>query len=90
MKDSADPLEGWPLDEVISKATLAKKDIYGSLFFYLQDLLSRYCRRLGAMSIIHLFHLGAVNLPSSLKNDGVSPCSFDGIEVRKHILNLPT
>ncbi|KAL2219085.1 hypothetical protein M432DRAFT_653989 [Thermoascus aurantiacus ATCC 26904] len=81
MKDSADPLEGWPLDEVISKATLAKKDIYGSLFFYLQDLLSRYCRRLGAMSIIHLFHLDAVNLPSSLKNDGVSPCSFDRIEV---------
>ncbi|KAI4222628.1 MAG: hypothetical protein L6R40_008569 [Gallowayella cf. fulva] len=30
MMDSADPLEGWPMDEIIQKAPLAKNDLYGN------------------------------------------------------------
>lgn len=83
MYDSADPLAGWPLDEVMSKAPPAKNDIYGSLFFYLQDLLLHYCQRLREINVnFHLFCLDVVELPGALKKDGVKPYLFDRIEVR--------
>ncbi|KAL1982084.1 hypothetical protein VTN96DRAFT_1797 [Rasamsonia emersonii] len=82
MKDSADPLDGWRIQEVMSKAPLAEKDLYGSLFLFLRDLFSKYCARLATISVsFQLFHLDATTLPASLKSDGISPTSFDRIEV---------
>lgn len=83
MLDSADPLEGWPIDEIIEKAPPAKNDMYGSLFFYLQDVLGLFCRRMGRLKVsIQLYQVDARKLPSIIKRDGMDQCSFDRIEVR--------
>lgn len=82
MLDSADPLEGWPIDEIIEKAPPAKNDMYGSLFFYLQDTLGLFCRRMGGLKVsIQLFQVDARKLPSIINRDGMDQCSFDRIEV---------
>ena len=83
MEDQADPREGWPIDEIIDKAPPAKNDMYGSLFFYLQDVLGLFCRRMGRLKVsIQLFQVDARKLPSIIKRDGMDQCSFDRIEVR--------
>ena len=83
MLDSADPLEGWPIEEIVEKSPPAKNDIYGSLFFYLQDLLGRFCHRIGRLKIsIQLFQVDARKLPSILEREGMKQYSFDRIEVR--------
>jgi hypothetical protein len=82
MKDSADPIQGWPIEEVIQKAPPAKNDIYGSLFFYLQDVLWQFCHQIGSLKLrIQLFQVDALKLPSLLKQYGPDQCSFDRIEV---------
>ena len=82
MLDSADPLEGWPIEEIIEKAPPAKNDIYGSLFFYLQDVLGLFCRRLGKLKVsIQLFQVDARKLPSIIQRDEMDQCLFDRIEV---------
>lgn len=82
MKDSADPLESWSIDEVIQKAPAAKNDCYGSLFFYLQDLLLHFCNQIGRFKLsIQLFQVDALELPSIIKQHGLGQCSFDRIEV---------
>ena len=83
MLDSADPLEGWPIDEIIQKAPPAKNDIYGSLFFYLQDLLWRFCHHIGRLKVsIQLFQVDARKLPSIVEQYEMGQRSFDRIEVR--------
>jgi hypothetical protein len=83
MLDSADPLEGWPIDEIIQKAPPAKNDIYGSLFFYLQDILGRFCQQIGRLkSSIQRFQVDARKLPSIVEHGEMGQCSFDRIEVR--------
>ena len=83
MFDSADPLQGWPLDEIIEKAPPAKNDIYGSLFFYLQGVFGLFCRRIGKLKVsIQLFQVDARKLPSMIKRDEMDQRSFDRIEVR--------
>ena len=83
MLDSADPLEGWPIDEIIQKAPLAKNDIYGSLFFYLQDVLWQFCQHIGRLKVsIQLFQVDARKLPSIVKQHEMGQRSFDRIEVR--------
>ncbi|KAI9875688.1 MAG: hypothetical protein M1830_008116 [Pleopsidium flavum] len=82
LKDSADPLEGWPIDEVIQKAPPAKNDIYGSLFFYLQDVLSQFCRQIGRLRLsIQLFQVDALELPDILNQSVMGQGSFDRIEL---------
>ena len=83
MLDSADPLEGWPIEEILQKAPPAKNDIYGSLFFYLQDLLGLFCHRINRLKVsFHLFQVDARKLPSIVEREGMKQCSFDRIEVR--------
>ena len=83
MLDSADPLEGWPIEEIIQKAPPAKNDIYGSLVFYLQDLLGLFCHRISRFKLsIQLFQVDARKLPSIVEREGMKKCSFDRIEVR--------
>lgn len=77
MMDSADPLAGWSLSDVISKGSLAKHDIYGSLFFYLQEILLHFCHQLQTLEIhFHLYHADAIELPRIINTGG-----FDRIEV---------
>ncbi|KAF7958784.1 hypothetical protein EAE96_002317 [Botrytis aclada] len=80
--DSADPLEGWPLNEHLSKPSPARNDIYGSLYFYLQDQLQSFCKRIENLKIrFQLFELDAVDLPDILKGRGIGKDYFDRIEV---------
>ena len=83
MMDSADPLEGWPIDEVFQKAPLAKNDLYGSLFFYLQDVLWQFCHRIGGPKVsIQMSQVDALELPSIIKQYKKGRFLFDRIEVR--------
>ncbi len=83
MLDSADPLEGWPIDKVIQKAPLAKNDIYGSLFFYLQEVLWRFCHRVSRLKLsIQLSQVDALKLRSIVEQYEIGKRSFDRIEVR--------
>ncbi|KAF7928559.1 uncharacterized protein EAE98_005615 [Botrytis deweyae] len=82
MMDSADPLEGWPLAEHLSKPSPARNDIYGSLYFYLQDQLQSFCKRIENLKIrFQLFELDAVDLPGIMKERGIGKVYFDRIEV---------
>jgi hypothetical protein len=83
MMDSANPLEGWPLKEVLKKAPSAKNDIYGSLFLHVQEALLKFYRRLKNLKVrFQLFQVNAVELPGILQQRGISKNSFDRIEVR--------
>ncbi len=45
MKDSASPRQGWDYHEYLQYATAAKSDAHGALFFYVRDLLVKFCER---------------------------------------------
>ena len=82
MKDSADPLEGWPINEIMQKAPPAKNDIYGSLFFYIQDVLWQFCHQIGKLKVsIQLHHADALELPGIIQRNKMGQKSFDRIEV---------
>jgi len=82
MLDSADPLNGWPLGDVIKKATTASHDIYGSLYRYLNDTISLFCEEAHKIDVnFTLFQVDAVELPSRLGNSGKPKGDFDRIEV---------
>lgn len=82
MMDSADPMQGWPFEEFLSKFPPARNDIYGSLYFYLQDQLRSFGRRIENLKIrFQLFELDAMNLPSIMKQRGIEKHYFDRIEV---------
>jgi hypothetical protein len=79
MKDSADPFEGWALEEILKKALPAKNDIHGCLFFYLQDILRQFCQRISSLKLsIQLVHVNAKDLPRHLQ---LRQYLFDRIEV---------
>jgi hypothetical protein len=80
MKDDADPLDGWSYDEYITHVTVAKNDVYGAFFFYLQDMLLAFCERIRSWKIaFQLLAVDAMALPSYLKSED---SKFDRIEVR--------
>ncbi|KAF1998521.1 hypothetical protein P154DRAFT_495217 [Amniculicola lignicola CBS 123094] len=79
MTDSADPLNGWLHAEYMPHATIAKADVYGSLFFFLRDLFLKFCNRVHKTSILfHLYNMDARELPEYLLPGGRA---FDRIEI---------
>ncbi|KAF2623920.1 hypothetical protein BU25DRAFT_349343 [Macroventuria anomochaeta] len=46
MKDSSNPREGWSYHKYMKHAPVAKADEHGAVFFYVRDLLNRFCTRL--------------------------------------------
>lgn len=82
MMDSADPLQGWPMEDVLKKTPKAKNDLYGGLFFYIQEVLVEFCSKLQALDVnLVLLHGDAAKLPITLGNDFNLPQLFDRIEV---------
>ncbi|TVY43017.1 hypothetical protein LOCC1_G004360 [Lachnellula occidentalis] len=82
MKDSAEPLEGWPMEKVILSTPPAKKDVYGCLYLHIQDVLLRFLQRIEGLTVsFQLFCVDAMDLPDILHNCGVGEHSFDRIEV---------
>ena len=82
MMDSADPVEGWSVKDWVNKAPIAKKDVYGSLFFHIQDVLLRFCRRIEKLEVrFQIFQIDALELPTVIEGCGIGKHSFDRIEV---------
>lgn len=82
MMDSADPLKGWPIDEVIKRTPFAKNDIYGGLYLYLQDILLEFCNKIKRFKVcFQLSQVDALDLPGVMKQYGMGRNYFDRIEV---------
>ncbi|KAK8172863.1 hypothetical protein BKA80DRAFT_319390 [Phyllosticta citrichinensis] len=81
MKDSADPLDGWLLDDVFRKTPTAKNDLYGGLFFLVRELLLDFCSKIHTLKIsFTLLNINVIDLPKTLGIDLTLPRSFDRIE----------
>jgi hypothetical protein len=79
MKDNASPLGGWDYDEYIKFSPKATNDLLGSLFFFLRETLSRFCKRVKDLDIdFRLFNVDARELPTYLISE---ESQFDRIEV---------
>lgn len=85
MKDNADPLHEWSLEEVSNTTSgAATAEIYGKLFFYIRGLLRSFFDRISNSKIsFQLLHLDASSLPDHLDND-----SYSRIDVSdQHFIN---
>ena len=81
--DSAEPLDGWPIEEPIRMAKPAENDVYGGLHKHLRGIFQRFCSRLRAFNLyFHISQLDAVKLSSVLGLATTTQTSFDRIEVR--------
>jgi hypothetical protein len=69
MMDSADPLDGWHLGDVLqSSSGPAINDMYGKLFNQLKDLLSSFTRQLASRrTAFELFNVDVNSLPRYLE-----------------------
>lgn len=74
MRDNADPLHGWSLDEVSNTTSgAATADTYGKLFYYLRGLLRSFLDRISVLEVsFKLLHLDASDLPDHLDKDSFS------------------
>lgn len=83
MMDSADPLTGWPLIDIWHYPnTNTRHDLYGALFFYLQDRVRKFIDivRRGKFQF-QLLCKDARQLPSLVKSLGYGKTGgFDRIE----------
>jgi hypothetical protein len=80
MKDSADPLDGWSLPEILKQnAGPASNDVYGKLHRHLSELLRSFHRNLSARpSAFHFLHVDANDLADYFREEP----GFDRIEVK--------
>ena len=70
MKDSADPLDGWSLPEILKQnARPASNDVYGKLYRHLFELLQSFHRSLSARPFsFRLLHMDASDLADHLRD----------------------
>lgn len=82
MRDNADPLNGWSLEEVENTSSgPAAADIYGKLFYHVRTVLRAFLIRLSGLQVsFQLFQLEASDLPHYLGGS-----SFSRIEVRRYL-----
>lgn len=79
MKDSADPLEGWPLSEVLSVHTGLRDDVNGKLYQYIHSCLVEFHGRLQALEIKFRLYQGDVRQAVPQLMD--TKTKYDRIEV---------
>ena len=78
MDDKADPLNGWPIREVAQVRTMAKEDLYGKLYIYLQHVFQKFLDHLAKIEIyFDLLNMDAIQLPEILQEN-----KYARIEVR--------
>ena len=78
MDDKADPLDGWPLLDVLRIQAGAKEDLYGKLYLYLQRRFKQFLDRLATAKVdFELLHMDAIKLPETLEKG-----KYARIEVR--------
>ena len=85
LKDSSDPLEGWPIYDVLkfgAQCGVPKNDVYGSLYWYILSSLQRFCQQVSCMDIhFHMLQYNALDLPSYFETLPIQYRFFDRIEV---------
>jgi hypothetical protein len=82
MKDDADPLGGWAYGDVLKYMTAADNDVYGGLFYYIRELLLRFCNIIKNGKVaFRLFCHDATELRGRLGKSGDDDMLFDRIEV---------
>jgi hypothetical protein len=79
MKDDATPRNGWNRLDYAKFAPAAKADEYGAMFFYLCDMLRKFCARIRTIDLS--FHMYSVNAQEL--NEYIGDMMFDRIEVRE-------
>lgn len=80
MDDKADPLDGWPILEILRIRTTAKEDLYGKLHSYLQNTFGKFFGRLAAARVdFQLLHLDASQLYQTLQES-----TYTRIEVKDY------
>lgn len=90
MIDSADPLQGWPLKDIIRHVPAAGDDIYGGMFLFVTNVLTIFCQRLKDLKVsFTLFQINTTQLPGILNEGGRAQKKFDRIEVRDITLGSP-
>ncbi|EEA24163.1 hypothetical protein TMatcc_007239 [Talaromyces marneffei ATCC 18224] len=68
MPDSADPLHGWKLDEVLQEPHLAKADLYGLLYLHVRKYLVKFCERVCNLKLnVSFFCMDALDLPNRIE-----------------------
>lgn len=82
------PLLGWKLEEVLDITGLPQNDLYGKLFFYLQNKFRRFVDKLRNKSFrLYLCCQDAVVLAKMIRRsqlpDGFQLQSFDRIDVSR-------
>ncbi|KAI0175856.1 hypothetical protein GGR52DRAFT_538469 [Hypoxylon sp. FL1284] len=90
LADSTDPLQDWTLLEIMGYSpTPASNDLYGKLFAYLRDTISRVHRRLEPLKIS--FHVRSAS--ADLLYRYIKPGTYDRIDVHSiceaSLLGLP-
>ncbi|KNG89153.1 hypothetical protein ANOM_002986 [Aspergillus nomiae NRRL 13137] len=82
MPDSADPLQGWTLTEILRPSYGAKHDLYGQLYVSLKRNLHSFCERLHTLKLsICLFKQDAMDLPDKLATLRGRETFYDRIEL---------
>jgi len=77
MDDKSDPMNGWPILEVLDLHSPAKEDQYGKLFMYLHRTFSTFLQRLLTNDVhFGLLCANATELPRLISDD-----SYDRVEV---------
>ncbi|KAI1270313.1 hypothetical protein F5Y18DRAFT_367881 [Xylariaceae sp. FL1019] len=86
MCDQADPLSGWPPEEVRRVASAASNDEYGKLFLYLRHELTNCLRRLSALPVgFELYNMDARKLPQQLKKHDYARIELSNITDRAYL-----
>lgn len=68
MDDKADPLDGWPIEDIEQTASPAVNDLYGKLATYLRRTISKMLERLTAVKVhFQVYNMDARDLPGHLK-----------------------
>jgi hypothetical protein len=85
MKDDASPLAGWDYYAYRTFTSRASNDVMGSFYFFLRDILSRFCNRIKELDVhFRLFHVDARELPRYLSAE---ESRFDRIEASTSTLS---
>lgn len=86
MDDKSDPMNGWPILEVLGSHSLARDDQYGKLFSYLRITFSLFLRRL----LSHDVHFESYCTNATELSKLLSRNSYARIEVSVPTRHLPT
>jgi hypothetical protein len=79
MRDSADPIDGWALCDVLEESGCADHDIYGLLHLHVRRLLQKFCEKIYTLKLdVRLYKMDAAFLPAEI---GRENHTYDRIEV---------